>query len=119
MKGYYDPKKISAFNETDLFLMPSRSDAYGIAFLEAWASRKPVIGSRIGATPDVINDGIDGMLVKFDDVDDISNAVIKLLKNKNLRKKLGKAGYQKIQEFNSWEYIANCTNNLYQDVIKK
>ena len=119
LKGYYDPKKISAFNETDLFLMPSRSDAYGIAFLEAWASRKPVIGSRIGATPDVINDGIDGMLVKFDDVDDISNTVIKLLKNKNLRKKLGKAGYRKIQEFNSWEYIANCTNNLYQDVIKK
>ena len=118
LKGYYDPKKISAFNETDLFLMPSRSDAYGIAFLEAWASRKPVIGSNIGATPDVITDGIDGILVKFDDIDDISNAVIKLLKNKNLRKKLGNAGYQKIQEFNSWEHIAKCTNNLYQEVIK-
>ena len=119
LKGYYDPKKISAFNETDLFLMPSRSDAYGIAFLEAWASRKPVIGANIGATPDVIRDGVDGILVKFDDIDDISRVVIKLLKNKSLRKKLGKAGYQKIQESNTWEYIAKCTNKLYNEIIKK
>lgn len=119
LKGYYDPKKISAFKETDLFLMPSRSDAYGIAFLEAWASRKPVIGSNIGATPDVIRDGIDGLLVKFDDIEDISRVVIKLLKNKNLRKKLGKAGYRKIQESNTWENVAKCTNKLYHEIIKK
>jgi glycosyltransferase involved in cell wall biosynthesis len=118
LKGYYDPKKIAAFNETDLFLMPSRSDAYGIAFLEAWASRKPVIGSKIGATPDVINDGVDGILVQFDNIAEISNAVIKLLKKKKLRKKLGQAGYRKIQEFNTWEKIAKSTNKLYHEILK-
>jgi glycosyltransferase involved in cell wall biosynthesis len=118
LKGYYDPKKIAAFNETDLFLMPSRSDAYGIAFLEAWASRKPVIGSKIGATPDVINDGIDGILVQFDDIEEISNAVIRLLNKKKLRKKLGQTGYRKIKKFNTWENIAKSTNKLYQEILK-
>jgi glycosyltransferase involved in cell wall biosynthesis len=118
LNGYYDPKKIAAFNETDLFLMPSRSDAYGISFLEAWASKKPVIGSNIGATPDVIEDSIDGILVKFDDVNEISNTVIRLLKNKKLRIKLGQAGHRKIQEFNTWEYITKSTNKLYQEMLK-
>lgn len=117
LKGYYDPKKIAAFNETDVFLMPSRSDAYGIAFLEAWASNKPVIGANSGATPEVINDGVDGLLVKFDNPHDISEKVIKLLKNKTLRKRLGKAGHLKIQKSNLWENIAESTHKLYQEMI--
>ncbi|TFG24439.1 MAG: glycosyltransferase family 1 protein [Promethearchaeota archaeon] len=117
LKGYYDLKKIAAFNETNLFLMPSRSDAYGIAFLEAWASSKPVIGSNKGATPEVINDGVDGMLVKFDDPHDISEKVIKLLRNKKMSKKLGKAGYFKVKRSNSWEHIAKSTHKLYQEII--
>ena len=119
LKGYYDLKKIAAFNETNLFLMPSRSDAYGIAFLEAWASGKPVMGSNIGATPEVIKDGVDGILVKFDDPHDISEKVVKLLKNKKMSIKLGKAGYLKVKKSNSWENIANSTHNLYQEIIIK
>ena len=119
LKGYYDLKKIAAFNETNLFLMPSRSDAYGIAFLEAWASSKPVIGSNTGATPEVINNGVDGILVKFDDPYDISEKVIKLLKNKKMSKKLGKAGYLKVKKSNSWDHIAKSTHKLYQEIIDK
>ena len=59
MTGYYDKKKIAAFKEADLYLMPSRSDAFGISFLEAWSAGKPVIGARIGATPEVIRENID------------------------------------------------------------
>ena len=79
-------KKIAAFNETDVFLMPSRSDAFGIAYLEAWASGKPVIGANIGATPEVIRDKIDGLFVEFDDYLDIADKVVMLLKKKRLRK---------------------------------
>ena len=59
LTGYLDRKKISAFRNCDIYLMPSRSDAFGISFLEAWAVGKPVIGARIGATPEVIRDKID------------------------------------------------------------
>jgi len=119
LTGYYDLKKIAAFNETDVFLMPSRSDAYGIAFLEAWASGKPVIGANIGATPEVIRDKIDGLLVEFDDNIDIADKVVLLLKKKRLSKNLGLEGKNKVQESLSWDIIAKKTHETYQEIILK
>jgi len=119
LTGYYDVKKIAAFNETDVFLMPSRSDAYGIAFLEAWASGKPVIGANIGATPEVIRDNIDGLLVGFDNYIDIADKVVLLLKKKRLNKNLGIEGRNKVQEKLSWDIIANKTHETYQELILK
>ena len=119
LTGYYDVKKIAAFNETDVFLMPSRSDAYGIAFLEAWASSKPVIGANIGATPEVIRDKVDGLLVEFDDYIDIADKVVLLLKKKRLSKNLGLEGRNKVQESLSWDLIAKKTHETYQELILK
>lgn len=119
LKGYYDVKKIAAFNETDVFLMPSRSDAFGIAYLEAWASGKPVIGANIGATPEVIRDKIDGLLVEFDDYIDIADKVVMLLKKKRLRKNLGLEGINKVQESFSWDTIAKKTDETYQELNLK
>ncbi|NHJ25344.1 MAG: glycosyltransferase family 1 protein [Candidatus Lokiarchaeota archaeon] len=117
LKGYFDKKKIAAFQETDLYLMPSRSDAFGIAYLEAWASGKPVIGAKIGATPEVIRQDIDGFLVDFNNPIDISDKVIKLLKNKRLRHKLGNSGKEKIEKFFTWDIITKKTHELYQELI--
>jgi len=119
LTGYYDVKKIAAFNETDVFLMPSRSDAYGIAFLEAWASGKPVIGANIGATPEVIRDKVDGLLVGFDNYIDIADKVVLLLKKKRLSKNLGLEGRNKVQESHSWDIIAKKTHETYQELILK
>ncbi len=119
LTGYFDQKKIAAFREADIYLMPSRSDAFGIAFLEAWAAGKPVIGARIGATPEVIQENIDGLLVEFDDPVDISEKVITLLKNKRLRQKLGKKGQMKVVQNFTWDIIAEKTHVLYQNLISK
>jgi glycosyltransferase involved in cell wall biosynthesis len=118
LTGYYDKKKLVAFKEADLFLMPSRSDAFGIAFLEAWAAGIPVIGARIGATPEVIRENIDGLLVEFDDPVDTAQKVIKLLKNKKLRKKLGYAGQLKVSQNYTWKIVAEKTHQTYQNLIK-
>jgi len=118
LTGYYDKIKLSAFKETDLYLMPSRSDAFGISFLEAWAAGKPVIGARIGATPEVIRENIDGLLVEFDNPEDIAQKVVKLLKSKSLRKKLGSAGQLKVSQNYTWDIIAKKTNELYQTLMK-
>ena len=118
LKGYFDKKKLAAFKEADIFCMPSRSDAFGIAFLEAWAAGKPVIGANIGATPDVINDKIDGYLVKFDNPHDIAEKVVKLLKEKRLRKKFGSAGKLNVSQNYTWELVAKKTHLAYQELIK-
>jgi len=118
LTGYFDKKKLIAFKEADIYIMPSRSDAYGIAFLEAWASGKPVIGANIGATPEVIKENVDGLLVEFDNPVDIAEKVITLLKKKRLSKKYGLAGKEKIIKSNTWDTIANITHKTYQDLIK-
>ncbi|MFX1495401.1 MAG: glycosyltransferase family 4 protein [Promethearchaeota archaeon] len=117
LTGYYDKKKLAAFKETDLYVMPSRSDAFGISFLEAWASGKPVIGANIGATPEVIRNNIDGLLVEFDNPIDIAEKVIYLLKKKRVKKRLGSEGKKKVLENHKWETIAKKTNELYQKLI--
>ncbi|MHA1671556.1 MAG: glycosyltransferase family 4 protein [Promethearchaeota archaeon] len=117
LTGYFDKNKIAAFMESELYLMPSRSDAYGIAFLEAWSAGKPVIGAKIGATPTVIQDNINGLLVEFDNPYDIADQVVKLLRNKKLRKRLGEQGRLKVETFHSWRNIANITKNVYDNLI--
>lgn len=117
LTGYYDKKKINAFKEADIYLMPSRSDAFGIAFLEAWAAGIPVIGARTGATPEVIRENIDGLLVEFDDPVDIAQKVIKLLKNNKLKKKLGLAGQIRVSQNYTWEIIAEKTHQTYQSLL--
>jgi glycosyltransferase involved in cell wall biosynthesis len=119
LSGYFDKIKLTAFKESDVYLMPSRSDAFGIAFLEAWASGKPVIGANMGATPEVIRDGVDGFLVEFDDPKDIAKKVVKLLKNKHMCKKFGENGEIKVKKYFTWEKISRRTNQLYNKIIKK
>ncbi|MFW9878970.1 MAG: glycosyltransferase family 4 protein [Candidatus Thorarchaeota archaeon] len=117
LTGYYDIKKLTAFKEADIYLMPSRSDAFGISFLEAWSAGNTVIGARIGATPEVIRENIDGLLVEFDNPEDIAQKVIKLLKNKKLRKKLGSAGQLKVSQKYTWDIVAKETYQTYKNLI--
>lgn len=117
LTGYFDKKKIAAFKEAEIYLMPSRSDAFGIAFLEAWAAGKPVIGSDIGATPEVIRNNIDGILVPFDNHKDIADKVLTLINNKKLRRNIGLAGNAKVIERYSWNQIAEKTDAIYKDLL--
>lgn len=114
LTGYFDKKKISAFIEANVVAMPSRSDAYGIVYLEAWASETPVIGANIGATPEVIDDEKDGLLVEFDNPLDIAEKIIKLLQNQKLNRKLAENGRKKVKSALTWRKIAEKTFNIYQ-----
>ncbi|MFX1325877.1 MAG: glycosyltransferase family 4 protein [Promethearchaeota archaeon] len=118
LTGYYDKKKIGAFKDADVFLMPSRSDAFGIAFLEAWSSATPVIGANVGATPEVIRENVDGLLAEFDNPRDIAQKALKLLKSKKLRENLGTMGQSKVAQNYTWDIIAKKTHDIYQKILK-
>lgn len=117
LTGYFDKKKISAFNEANVVAMPSRSDAFGIVYLEAWASETPVIGANIGATPEVINDGNDGLLVEFDNPSDIAEKILTLLQNQKLNNRMAENGRKKVKSELTWQKIAIKTSKIYQNLI--
>lgn len=120
LKGYFDTKKISAFRECDIYVMPSRSDAFGISFLESWVFKKPVIGANIGSTPEVIDNGKNGLLVEFDNTEEICSKILYLLKNKKYAKQIGKAGYQKIKDKKYlWSHISGKIFKIYNKLIEE
>ncbi len=117
LSGIFDKKKIGAFQLADIFCMPSRSDAYGIVYLEAWASKTPVIAAKFEAMKEVVDEGIDGELVEFDNPKKLSKLLIKMMKNPNKLKIMGKSGNSKITKHNSWFEIAKATLISYKKFL--
>ena len=66
----------------DLMIMPSEMESFGLAALEAGACKVPSIATRVGGVPELIEDGVNGMLFKVGDVDGMANAAIGLLSDK-------------------------------------
>lgn len=114
---YYSKIKLNAFAAQDLYVMPSRSDAFGIAFLEAWIYKKPVIGANIGATPEIIKNNTDGMLVPFHSPVELAKTICHLLGNQQEAQRLGENGYQKVQNL-TWDRVARRIEQIYQELIQ-
>jgi len=102
---------------SDVFVMPSRegknnkggtlTEGFGIVFLEANASMKPVIGGRIGGVLDAVIDGVTGLLVDPNDIDEIAKAIIKLLTNEALALKLGRQGRERVVNELTWDKVVD------------
>ena len=98
------------YSLADLFVMPNReieetgdNEGFGLVFLEANAFGIPVIGGRSGGTIDAIVDKKTGFLVNPVDVEEISKSIIMLLENKELAKKLGQDGKERVRREYTWD----------------
>lgn len=94
---------IRNYRASEIFIMTSRYlrktgevEGFGIVFLEAGACGKPVIGSRSGGIPDAVIDGVTGLLVEECDVKGVAGAIIRLLSDGDLRKRLGENGKKRV-----------------------
>ncbi len=97
---------------SDVFVMPSRQnlaihsvEGFGLVYLEASASGKPVIGGRSGGVPDAVVDGVTGLLVDPVDPDDIANALCTLLSRPELSRELGENGRRRAMSEFRWETV--------------
>lgn len=79
----------SAYDHCEIFAMPSRGEGFGLVFIEAMARAKPVIGGAHGGTPEIIDDGVDGYLVRYGDVAQLADRLGLLLANDSLRQEMG------------------------------
>ncbi|RLJ09181.1 MAG: hypothetical protein DRP15_04145, partial [Candidatus Aenigmatarchaeota archaeon] len=116
-EGGVDEEEITRYyNSCCIFVLPSihRSEAFGIAQLEAMSSGKPVISTRIkgSGVPWVNQDGVTGLVVPPRDPERLAKAILNLLGNNVMRKKMGKNARKKALSF-SWETIAKKTIKVY------
>lgn len=104
---------------SDLFLLPSATESFGLAALEAMAHRVPVIASRVGGIPEVIRHGVDGFLEPVGDVDAMALDAIRLLKDKDLRRMFGESARKRAETTFAEDPIIDLYEALYERVLSK
>jgi glycosyltransferase involved in cell wall biosynthesis len=92
---------------SDLFVRPSRKEGFGVAFLEALATGIPVIATPVGGIRDFINNQETGLLVEPNNPQQVKDAIISLIDNKKLYKKLVTKGKLLVKHQYSWETITD------------
>lgn len=102
------------FRAADFAVLPSLREATSIAGLEAMACGLPLIGTRIGGIPEIIDHGVTGLLVESGSPLELSEAVRQLVEQPALRRSLGAAARQRVLDEFTWQRIAQQTIEVYQ-----
>lgn len=110
------PELIKTF---DVFALTSKSEGMPLSLLEAMACGKAVVATDVGGNPEVVVDGVTGFLLPLNDTHRLSEALISLLKNAELSKKMGMAGYKRAKELFSLETMVKRYEDVYDGWIKK
>ena len=108
------------FAASDVFVLPSisRLEAFGLVVLEAMASRKPVIVSKIPGVTELVEEGINGLHVEPMNTQDLAQKINLLLSDEKLRKSMGDAGRKKVESEFNWDTVASQIEEVYKQVIK-
>jgi len=101
----------------DVAVLPSHFEGMGRVLLEAMAMEKPVVASRVGGIPDLVQHGINGLLVTPGDVEGLAEALMKALNDKGLAEKMGKAGRKMISEKFSADHMVRSIEKLYFNLL--
>ena len=99
---------------SDVFLLPSAQESFGLAALEAMACEVPVVASRVGGIPEVIEDGVTGFLHSIDALDEMAHSAVRLLSDEALQRRMGQAGCQRVREQFCAERVVPMYEACYQ-----
>ena len=108
----------SILAQLDLFLLPSETESFGLAALEAMACGVPVITSSAGGLPEVIEDNVSGLLLEVGDYHGIARAAIELLKDESKRKAMGIAARKRAVEMFPEQAGIDMYENYYRKLLK-
>ena len=101
----------------DVAVLPSFFEGMGRVILEAMAMERPVVASRVGGIPDLIEQDVNGLLVRPGDVKELADALEKLLRDKSLATRMGKEGRKKIKEQFSAHAMVQSIERVYRDLL--
>ena len=106
------------YSRMDIVLMPSRSEGFGLTAIEAMAHGCVVVASDIGGLPEVVRDGVCGLLHRSEDVKDMAEKICSLIASPELYRSLQKNALQHVQKF-SFQRYAELIHNLYSKALKR
>ncbi len=103
----------------DVAVLPSLFEGMGRVILEAMAMERPVVASRVGGIPDLIEQDVNGLLVRPGDVKELADALEKLLNDKRLARKMGREGRKRIKEQFSAHVMVQSIEKVYRELLSR
>ena len=101
--------------QSALLVHPTRAEALGRSLIEASAAARPIVATRVGGIPEVVEDTVSGYLVGPDDVEGFAKGMANLLGDPALAIRMGAAGRKRARELFSIEHMTHCYHELYQE----
>jgi glycosyltransferase involved in cell wall biosynthesis len=101
----------------DIFVLPSLNEGLPMTILEAMAASRPVVATRVGAIPKVINDGENGLLVDPKDIDGLRDAIASLLSDPDRCQRMGEKAHEWVSRNYTSEAMALKYRQLYDEVL--
>jgi len=117
--GLAPEQLFACYASCDVFALPSRGEGFGLVFLEAMANAKPVIGGAHGGIPDIVEDGVTGLLVPHGDVERLSQALESLFSNPARAREMGVRGRDRIAKAFSFAQFQLRLTGILDNVLSQ
>ena len=116
--GFIDNSDIYAYlAKHHILVMPSRSEGFGVAVLEAAACGRPTVASLVGGVPEVVEDGVTGLLVPPEDPRTLAEAIMQMIRTPELCAAMGEAARRRVEDRYDWEQSLDSMAELYERVV--
>lgn len=103
----------------DVAVLPSLFEGMGRVLLEAMAMEKPVVASRVGGIPDLVHDGVNGILIAPGSVQELTSSLVKTLRNPVMAREMGKQGRKRINAEFSVDTMVQSIERVYHELLQK
>jgi glycosyltransferase involved in cell wall biosynthesis len=101
----------------DVFVMSSVTEGLGTSLLDAMAAARPVVATMAGGIPEVVQDGVTGLLVPPRDARALAEAILSLLRDEDRRRRMGEAGLARVRQHFTMEKMVSETVAVYERVL--
>jgi phosphatidylinositol alpha-1,6-mannosyltransferase len=107
----------AAYQRASIFVLPSTKEGFGIVYLEAWQHGLAIIAAKAGATPEVVQNEVDGLLVDLQEPNELVEAIERLVREVDLRQRMAFAGRRKVEEKYLQKHFFANFNEIVSEVM--
>ncbi len=117
-KGFLSGRKlIREIANSDIFILPSHNENYPVSILEAMALGLPVISTLVGGVPEIVENGVNGYLIKPGDVELLSEKILYLARHPEIRERMAKLNRIKARELFAPDVIAKKLQSIFNELL--
>lgn len=115
-EGMLQQQLLPYYQQADVVINPSLSEAFGMSLVEAMATATPVVATTIGGMTEIVDNGVNGLLTAPGNTIELSEAICSIIDNPQKAQAMGKAGRSKVLRRYSWQKIADSLMDCYADI---